>query len=87
MGPSAAPDGAGSRSVSLVIREAATATVVWRGTAWERGGQASRNPGAKLALTPGDYTIEATCNELRATGSLTVAAPGPAKATLTLQKP
>jgi hypothetical protein len=77
-------------SVTLVVRRAST--VVWRGSAWVRSGQAATptgawNPTTQLALAPGEYAVEATCGDLRANGAISVASPGPANATLALQKP
>jgi len=66
---------------SLVLRDA-THGVVWRGTAWIRTGKLD----TVLALAPGDYTIEATCDDLRANGTITVSSPGSAQ-TLALRKP
>ena len=69
------------RSVTLVLRDPQN-VVVWRGRAWGRDGKV----GVSLALEPGDYTIEATCEGLRATGTIAVA-PGRATMTLELRKP
>jgi hypothetical protein len=76
------PDGAEPlRSVTLVLRDPQH-VVVWRGSAWGHGGRV----GVSLTLAPGDYTIEATCEDLHASGTLAVA-PGRAEMTLALRKP
>ncbi|HZN37904.1 MAG TPA: carboxypeptidase-like regulatory domain-containing protein [Planctomycetota bacterium] len=69
------------RSVTLVLRDPQN-DVVWRGRAWGRDDKV----GVSLALLPGDYTIEATCEDLRASGTIAVA-PGRAAMTLELRKP
>jgi hypothetical protein len=66
-------------SVTLVLRDPQN-VVVWRGRAWGRDDKV----GVSLALLTGDYTIEATCENLRATGTIAVA-PGRAAMTLELR--
>ncbi|MFY9345150.1 MAG: carboxypeptidase-like regulatory domain-containing protein, partial [Planctomycetota bacterium] len=66
----------------LVTVRSAGGEVVWRGTAWPRGGGL---PQASIALPPGDYAVSAEAGELAANGSLRVAAPGPGSLALTLQ--
>ncbi|HEU4419263.1 MAG TPA: carboxypeptidase regulatory-like domain-containing protein [Planctomycetota bacterium] len=68
-------------SVTLELRDPQN-VVVWRGRAWGRDDKV----GVSLTLAPGDYTIEATCEDLRASGTLAVA-PGRAMMTLELRKP
>lgn len=76
------PEGAEPlRNVTLVLRDPQSA-VVWRGSALGRGGRV----GVSLVLAPGDYTIEAACEDMRASGTIAVA-PGRAAMTLELRKP
>ncbi|MFY9340917.1 MAG: carboxypeptidase-like regulatory domain-containing protein [Planctomycetota bacterium] len=77
------PEGVEPRGSVFVVLRSTQGVVVWRGRAWGRAGKIVASP----ALTPGDYKIEATCEDLRANGTIAVAAPGPATATVPLRKP
>jgi hypothetical protein len=74
------PDVVPRRSVALVVT--AGDQVVWRGNARARDGR----PATALSLAPGTYTVEASVDALRATGTLVVDAAEPATLVLTLAR-
>jgi len=69
-------------NIDVVVLDANGTTVVRRG-AWRRDGRIT----LRTWLAPGSYSVVATCGELRGTGALTVAAPGPAQVQVHMSKP
>lgn len=70
------------QSIDVVVRDA-TGSIVLRRGAWRRDGRIT----LQTTLAPGPHTITASCLELRGTGTLTVAAPGPIQTHVPMSKP
>jgi RNA polymerase sigma-70 factor (ECF subfamily) len=74
-----AKGGQATRSVAVVIRDAAGA-VALRSSAYSHDGPAK----LEVALLPGDYRIEASAGPCQGAGSLAVKAPGPVRTSVEL---